>query len=96
MNRKNLFLNLLFYSCLVVGAAAAVVFVILPQLDNIGNLRSKQREVRETCESYTATIQDLQHKQALLESNPEFVEKMAHENGYVTPGEQVLLFEEEP
>lgn len=93
MNRKSLFLNLLFYSCLVIGAAAAVVYVVLPELNNVKALRSRQEENKEAIASYEAEIQELRHKQALFESNPEFVEKIAHEQGYVTPGEKVILFE---
>jgi len=96
MNRKNLFINLLFYSCLLVGAAAAVVYVVLPELNRTNELRATRENVREECDRYAAAIQDLKQKQALFESNPEYVEKIAHEQGYVNPGETVILFEGEP
>lgn len=96
MNRNATIANVLFYTLLAAASAGAAVAFLRPALAQTADLRARRDALVEENRRMVAEINEYRHRQAELETNPEYVEKIARDQGYVGPSEVVFIIEEEP
>ena len=88
--------NLLFYTALVVVSACAAVVYLKPALEESAKLRARRDQLVEENRRLEAEVAAFRTSQAELATNPEYVEKVARDQGLIAPTEIVFVFPEEP
>ena len=88
--------NILFYAALVVASACAAVMYLKPALEETAALRARRDKLVEENRRLEAQVAEFRTRQAELATNPEYVEKVARDQGLIAPTEIVFVFPEEP
>ena len=96
MNRSSTIWNIVFYVSLVAAAAGTAVLLLRPALAETAVLREKRDALVEQNRKLQAELHNRRNEIALLESDPEYSEKMARDQGKVRPGEIVFVIQESP
>ena len=96
MNRPDTIANALFYTLLAAVSAGACVAFLRPALAQTDALRERRDAIVEENRRLESEIHDLRRHLAELNTNPEYIEKIARDHGYVGPSELVFVIEEEP
>lgn len=96
MSRVSTIGNVLFYAALVAASACAAVMYLRPALAESAVLREKRDKLVEENRQLEQELGTLRTRQAELATNPEYIEKIARDQGLVAPTEIVFVFPEEP
>jgi cell division protein FtsB len=76
----------------LVCCAIAVLCVFVPRAHNHQELQKRKRTVEENNARLESRIRELDEKQQRFRSDPEFVERIAREQGMAKPGETIFRF----
>ena len=79
----------------VVMACVGVVLAFTPKIHQLKQYQETYDNLQQRIDVTVAAEQELKDKQRRFFSDPEFVEKVAHEVGYARPGETIFHFPEE-
>ncbi len=97
MKRTKLILDGLFYGALLLSAACGTFFLLRRSLADTESLRARRDALQEENRQLEERLNDYRRRKAELSMNPEYIEKIARDQGLVAPGETVFVFpEEEP
>lgn len=89
------FWELIYKACWVILAVIGVVFIVLifsPQLRKERMLQNRKAELRELNQRTQARLNDLVEKQNRFTTDPEYIKRIARENGMVETNETVVKF----
>jgi len=78
-----------------VMACVGVVLAFAPKIRQLNEYQTTHDTLQQRIEVTVAAEQELKEKQRRFFSDPEFVEKVAHEVGYANPDETIFHFPEE-
>lgn len=76
----------------VVSLVIGVVCVFLPKCYSYQELKRRKQALEESNTKMEASIRAIEKKQERFRSDPEYVERVAREQGMVKPGETVFRF----
>ena len=96
MSRRFSIVSLFFYTALAAASACAAVLYLRPALADSAVLRSRRDQLVEENRKLEAELASYRTRHAELATNPEYIEKIARDQGLVAPTEMVFVFPEEP
>ena len=91
------FFNILMKVAVVAGIlllVAGILTVFVPKLDEMQGLKSRYEGLRSQAENRQRAICELRENQTRLQTDPEYVARIAHQNKRVLPNEVVFVFED--
>lgn len=91
------FLKILLRSALGIGAVVVLIgvaTVFIPEYRQMTGLENRCRHLRMQVENKQREIHTIREYQGRLQTDPEFVARIAHQNRRVFPNEVVFVFEE--
>jgi cell division protein FtsB len=90
----NLWVLLYRFAWLVVFASCvvAVIFVFLPKARDYQDLQKRKQALEQGNAKLETQIRGLERNQQRFRADPEFVERVAREQGMAKPGETVFRF----
>ena len=96
MSRSATIVNVVFYTLLVAAAAGAAVLFLRPALAETADLRAKRDALVDQNRVYEDELLECRRKLAQLETDPEYAEKLARDQGMIRPGEIVFVIQNSP
>ena len=88
-------INRIVLGAVVVMAGVGVVLAFTPKVTQLQVYQDTSDELQQRIEVTVSAEQELKEKQRRFFSDPEFVEKVAHEVGYARNSETIFHFPEE-
>ena len=88
-------INSIVLGAVVVMAGVGVVLAFTPKVKQLQVYQDTSDELQQRIEVTVSAEQELKEKQRRFFSDPEFVEKVAHEVGYARNSETIFHFPEE-
>lgn len=88
-------INRIVLIAIVVMAGVGVVLAFTPKVRQMQEYQQTNDSLQQRIEVTVAAEQELKDKQRRFFSDPEFVEKVAHEVGYARTNETIFHFPEE-
>lgn len=74
--------------------AVAIALLFMPQMEKRAEMQARLDELREDAANANARHQDYRVRQERFQTDPRYVEQVAHEIGMVNPGEIIFKFHE--
>ncbi len=88
-------INRIVLIAVIVMAGVGVVLAFTPKVRQLRDYQGRNDALRQRIEITVAAEQELKNKQRRFQSDPRFVEKVAHEVGYARSDETIFHFPEE-
>ena len=88
-------INRIVLIAIIVMAGVGVVLAFTPKVRQLKEYQTTHDNLQQRINVTLAAEQDLKNKQRRFNSDPDFVEKVAHEVGYALPNETIFHFPEE-
>ena len=76
-----------------VAVAIAIVCIFLPQSHRFKEMEGRKLVLQESNAKLEARLRDLNEDQRKFRTDPEFVERIAREQGMAKPGETIFRFQ---
>lgn len=76
----------------VICCVIAVICVFVPRAHNYQELQRRRRTLEEDSARIETRIRELNEKQRRFRNDPEYVERIAREQGMAKPGETIFRF----
>lgn len=77
----------------IVSVVVALVCLLLPRANHFQDLQRRKLALHETNARLEGRLQQLQENERRFHSDPEFVERIAREQGMAKPGETIFRFQ---
>lgn len=88
-------INRIVLVAIVIMAGVGVVLAFTPKVRQLKDYQSRHDALQQRIDETVAYEEELKEKQLRFFSDPEFVEKVAHEVGYARTNETIFTFPEE-
>ncbi|MDF7826271.1 septum formation initiator family protein [Pontiellaceae bacterium B12227] len=88
-------INRIVLVAIIIMAGVGVVLAFTPKVRQLQEYQTTHDKLQQRINVTLAAEQDLKDKQRRFNSDPEFVEKVAHEVGYARTNETIFHFPEE-
>jgi cell division protein FtsB len=88
-------INRIVLVAIIIMAGVGVVLAFTPKVRQLQDYQEKHDSLQQRISVTLAAEQDLKEKQRRFTSDPDFVQKVAHEVGYARTNETIFHFPEE-
>ena len=88
-------INRIVLIAVILMAGVGVVLAFTPKVKQLKEYQSRHDALQQRIDVTVAAEQELKEKQRRFQTDPEFVEKVAHEVGYARSDETIFHFPEE-
>jgi cell division protein FtsB len=88
-------INRIVLAAIIVMAGVGVSLAFAPKVKQLREHQETYNALQQRIEVTVATELELREKQRRFKTDPEFVERIAHEVGYARPDETIFHFTEE-